>query len=82
MGVSEPVADGTDVAAPSDEVHGRGVAHDVGSDGFGLDGRAFAFGPLSVFFEDVADAKAGDGCALGIQEECLFIKVFGSADLD
>ena len=76
IGVTEPETDHVDVVSCAQQVHRGGVPYEMGIDWLGFAPGAFWLCLYSVLTGHMADAKAGNGDAVGVEEKPLRARFF------
>jgi len=69
VGVPQPVADHINIVTGPQQMHGRGMTERVRADGLCVKRRALTLSRYCIFAGDVANAKAGYRCAVGVKEQ-------------
>ena len=74
----QPLTDHVDVIPGAQQMHRSGMAKGMWGNSFSFDRRALVCGDDRVFADDIADSKARDRYAVGIQEQGLGCRLCGA----
>jgi hypothetical protein len=74
MSVAKPVADGIEIVAGAEHVHGRRMAQGMGRDGLSFDLWISIGGKRSILLDDVSEAEAGDRASTSVEEQMLVMQ--------